>query len=60
MHIKFGFDWQSSEEKFECYYNIHVFCLEVGADEPQGSIFFKIINILSYFSFPVSFFLNDI
>ena len=37
---------------FEYYGDIHVYCLGVGAYEPLGSIFFRIINIQSYCPFP--------
>ena len=42
----------SEEKMFEYYGNIHVYCPGVGADEPLGSNFFRIINIQSYCPFP--------
>ena len=43
LYIKFGFDWPM----LEYYGNIPVYCHRVGADEPLGSNFFRIININS-------------
>ena len=37
---------------FEYYGNIHVYCPGLGAYEPVGAIFFRIINIQSYCPFP--------
>ena len=47
------------EMMFEYYgtffYNVQVYCPGVGADEPLGSIFFRIINIQFYCPFPARF-----
>ena len=43
---------------FEYYGNIHVYCPGVRADEPWGPLFFKIINLQSYFPFPARCFLQ--
>ena len=53
LYIKFGFDWSSGfrEQTFEYSEDIHVYCPGVGAHEPLGSIFFRIINIQSYCPF---------
>ena len=49
----------SEERIFECYGNIHVYCLVVGADEPLGSNFFIVIDIvllpISCKIFPLTF-----
>ena len=42
-------------EEVEYHGNIHEFCPRVGADEPLGSIFFRIIDIQSHCQFPVRF-----
>ena len=41
-----------SEETFEYYGNIHVYCPGVGAYKLMGAIFFRINNIQSYCAFP--------
>ena len=52
----------SEERIFECYGNIHVYCLVVGADEPLGSIFFIVIDFvllpISCKIFPLTVFLH--
>ena len=60
LHIKFGFVWPSGfrGEDIEYYGNIHVYCPGVGEYEHLGQIFFSIINIQSYYTFPARFHLK--
>ena len=53
LHINLALIGQpvSEEMMFEYYGYIHVYCPGVGADEPLGSNFFRIINIQSYCPF---------
>ena len=41
---------------FEYYGNVQVYCPGVGADEPLGSFFFRIINIHSWPPKPPKYF----
>ena len=52
----------SEKKLFECYCNIHVYCPEVGADQPLGSNFFSESYIFSPFAhfLQVFFLSNDI
>ena len=47
LNIKFGFDWPSGfrAEDDEYYDNVHVYCLEVGEEEPLGSNFNDILTV---------------
>ena len=56
LPMKFGFNALSGEMMFEYYGNIHVYCTEVGANEPLESNFmFIIIDNQSYCPFPARF-----